>query len=767
MFVRLRVVRLAAVSIAIFLTVPQYVGVAAETQTRDSQQANVETARALLAQAIAQEKETPTKDAALAADEALQRFNEAMAAKPSSAPGAPADDVGVNTTTAPIQFGELEPNNTSGTATPIGAALNAARYLVVSASINPMGDLDFFTFTATAGSRIWIETDTGGLQNPGATSRDTVIDLLAADGTTVIETDDEDGTGNGGDGTDESGSASLIAGRTLTAGGTYFIRVRGQAPTGIINPYRLFVANTNTAAVTEAEGNTAALASVGVPNGASLGLRSGAISPAADVDYYSVAATAGSIIYYAADGDPERDGTGTDLVVELRSPADELLHTVDSSGAGNAANPAAEGSNFAIFADGVYFIKVRHAGGSGTGTYHLMIAVSVPAEDEPNNTAGTAEPIDFTSTARRAAVITGAISPAGDVDYYSFQAAAGSRVWIEIDTGGPQNTGATSRDTVLDLLASDGVTVIENDDDDGTGNGGDGTIETSLTSMIGGRTLVTGGTYFLRVTAFSAGSPTFIINPYKLFVVVTNSAATAEVESNDTAATANLATTSASPIGLRAGTIGSAGDADFYSLVADAGSVVYFNVDADPERDGAGTDLVVELRSAADVVLLSVDSSITGSPANPAAEGGNFIVLDAGGAYYLKVRHFSATGTGTYHLMAFVATGKTVPAFTDSQLIPTASMVRAIHFAELRSRINALRVRFGLAAFAWSQPSLTGAIVDADDMTELRTALQQAYTAAGRTAAAFTDPTVVAQSTVVRAVHIDQLRTAVIELESS
>jgi len=32
------------------------------------------------------------------------------------------------------------------------------------------------------------------------------------------------------------------------------------------------------------------------------------------------------------------------------------------------------------------------------------------------------------------------------------------------------------------LLAADGTTVIENDDDDGTGNGGDGTTETQLAS---------------------------------------------------------------------------------------------------------------------------------------------------------------------------------------------------------------------------------------------------------------------------------------------
>ena len=208
--------------------------------------------------------------------------------------------------------------------------------------------------------------------------------------------------------------------------------------------------------------------------------------------------------------------------------------------------------------------------------------------------------------------------------------------------GGTQNAGATSRDTVIDLLAADGTTVIENDDDDGTGNGGDGTIETGLASIIAGRTLTTGGTYFIRVHAFTA---TGIINPYRLFVSLTNVAATAEVEANDTAATANVANSPA----LRSGSIGVAADVDYYSVSANAGDTIFFPVDADPERDGTGTDLVVEFRSPADALLLSVDSSITGDLTDPAGEGANYTV-DAAGTYFIKVRHFSATGTGTYDI---------------------------------------------------------------------------------------------------------------------
>src|SRR5204863_4436207 len=108
----------------------------------------------------------------------------------------------------------------------------------------------------------------------------------------------------------------------------------------------------------------------------------------------------------------------------------------------------------------------------------------------------------------------------------------------------------------------------------------------------------------------------------------------------------------------RTGSIGVAGDADYYSVAATAGNIVYFNVDADPERDGTGTDLVVEFRDPADVLLLSVDSSITGSIANPAAEGANFTIATSG-TYFIKVRHFSATGTGTYHIMTSACSSDT------------------------------------------------------------------------------------------------------------
>ena len=92
-------------------------------------------------------------------------------------------------------------------------------------------------------------------------------------------------------------------------------------------------------------------------------------------------------------------------------------------------------------------------------------------------------------------------------------------------------------------------------------------------------------------------------------------------------------------------------------------------------------------------------------------------------------------------------------------------MIRAVHVTELRTRINALRGRFPLGTSA-EPPPLAGAVVDADDMTDCGS-FSQAYVAAGMTVPVYVDATLVPQSTVIKADHIEQVRIRVIVLESS
>jgi glucose/arabinose dehydrogenase len=104
--------------------------------------------------------------------------------------------------------------------------------------------------------------------------------------------------------------------------------------------------------------------------------------------------------------------------------------------------------------------------------------------------------------------------------------------------------------------------------------------------------------------------------------------------------------------------------------------------------------------------------------------------------------------------------------FTDEPLVTGVTPIRVIHIMELRGRIDAQRVRFGLQPFVWSDSSLSaGTPVRAAHVLDLRTALAQAYDAAKQPQPpAYTDPDLAA-GTPVRALHISELRGAVRALE--
>ena len=59
----------------------------------------------------------------------------------------------------------------------------------------------------------------------------------------------------------------------------------------------------------------------------------------------------------------------------------------------------------------------------------------------------------------------GNISTAGEVDPYSFDATAGDRVYVGLQSS---SSTATSNDTLVEILAQDGTSVFTRDDDDGT-----------------------------------------------------------------------------------------------------------------------------------------------------------------------------------------------------------------------------------------------------------------------------------------------------------
>lgn len=105
--------------------------------------------------------------------------------------------------------------------------------------------------------------------------------------------------------------------------------------------------------------------------------------------------------------------------------------------------------------------------------------------------------------------------------------------------------------------------------------------------------------------------------------------------------------------------------------------------------------------------------------------------------------------------------------FTDDPIRPGVTPVRAVHFMELRARIDVLRREAGLARFGWTDPELQTGVtpVRLAHVLELRSALDEAYGAVGRTAPRWTDGAPVSGVTPVRAAHLTELRDAVVALE--
>ena len=105
------------------------------------------------------------------------------------------------------------------------------------------------------------------------------------------------------------------------------------------------------------------------------------------------------------------------------------------------------------------------------------------------------------------------------------------------------------------------------------------------------------------------------------------------------------------------------------------------------------------------------------------------------------------------------------PPFTDDPLQSGVSLIRAVHLTEIRTRIDALRARFGLSAVTWTDASLAGVFIKAVHITEARSALADVYTQAGMTSPTYTDQTIIPGETTMKAAHIAELRAAVVNVE--
>ena len=122
----------------------------------------------------------------------------------------------------------------------------------------------------------------------------------------------------------------------------------------------------------------------------------------------------------------------------------------------------------------------------------------------------------------------------------------------------------------------------------------------------------------------------------------------------------------------------------------------------------------------------------------------------------------SLSGAGTGEHTVTISDDDPEPlTFTDDPLQGGVTLIRAVHFTELRARIDDLRTRYALGAFTWTDTIAVGTPIRAVHVSELRTALGAVYQARGQGQPSYTDPTVVAGTTGIKAVHVSELRAAI------
>lgn len=297
-------------------------------------------------------------------------------------------------------------------------------------------------------------------------------------------------------------------------------------------------------------------------------------------------------------------------------------------------------------------------------------------ESEPNNTPATANAVTLPVLG-----VEGSMSPAGDVDFYALgTVAAGSRVFAMVD-------GVAANAADFDLRVTTATDTLEYDDLDN-----DTAFGSVSPNIDGCPTPLAPTPLFLRVNHFSAAAS----EPYRVYAVVqppgsnpgcNSCSATNETEPNDKTLQANSAANNYF-YGTLPGPAPSA-DVDVYRFTAQAGTLVYLGLDADPLRNNTPIDGQLELLDSTGATLVLVNDSnsvsCTGEPCgdpryptcthpsltcfSPRSPGEALVYrVTTSGPYYAKVSigttSIGSIGAGDY-LLSISATPSSGLPFVD------------------------------------------------------------------------------------------------------
>ncbi|MDW8256528.1 MAG: DVUA0089 family protein [Acidobacteriota bacterium] len=505
----------------------------------------------------------------------------------------------------PGRFTEAEPNNSVAQANPI------TPNVTIRGVLDPQGDVDFFAFQASAGQRVRIDVAAKRLTPPSAA--DTIVALFDSSGRKLAENDDR-----------APGQLDSLLEFTFTAAGRYVFSIRDFGNKGGRDfTYEASVTLTGgaPARVNESEPNNAfAQAQAITPDV----LIVGRLDPAGDVDFFSFTANPGQRLT-------------VDINARSLTPpseADTIVTLFDSNGQQLAENDDAEGAldsllTFEIPRSGQYFVRIRNFSPKGgpSYTYEALVTLTGAAppppgmamESEPNNSLTQANAITPNVT------VSGTINPAGDVDFFAFEARRGQQLVIDLDARSLMPPSPL--DTVVTLFDSRGQQLAENDD-------AEGSTDSRLSF-----TIPADGRYFFRVRSFDGkGGPNYI---YRATVTLTGAARPQETEPNNEFAQANQLPPE-TPI---TGTINPAGDADVFFFDSERSDVVTITVRAKTLTPPSPATLKLELFFG----MVKLAESVASDTRDPSL---TFVTLPLFGRYFVRLTEAQGRGgpTFTYEL---------------------------------------------------------------------------------------------------------------------
>jgi len=124
-------------------------------------------------------------------------------------------------------------------------------------------------------------------------------------------------------------------------------------------------------------------------------------------------------------------------------------------------------------------------------------------------------------------------------------------------------------------------------------------------------------------------------------------------------------------------------------------------------------------------------------------------------AYLYRVRAVNAGGASSDSASDLATT----VIFTDDPLTVRSTRIKAVHLAELRTAVNAVRSLAGLTAFSFTDSASAGVLIKATHINQLRTALDAALSPLGFATGGYTDT--LSAGVPIKAVHVQEIRTRV------